>query len=67
IIITAGAPLIPDALLDQLKVGGIMIIPLGDKVQVMTMIRKVAAKQFEKLEYGEFKFVPLLENKEWGD
>ncbi|MCX6297196.1 MAG: protein-L-isoaspartate(D-aspartate) O-methyltransferase [Bacteroidetes bacterium] len=67
IIITAGAPIIPDALLDQLKVGGIMIIPLGDKVQVMTLIKKIAAKQFEKVEYGEFKFVPLLENKEWGD
>lgn len=67
IIITAGAPIVPDALLDQLKVGGIMIIPLGDKVQIMTMIKKIAPKKFEMLEYGEFKFVPLLENKEWGD
>ena len=67
IIITAGAPMIPDALLDQLKVGGIMVIPLGDKVQVMTLIKKVAEKKFEKEEFGEFKFVPLLEHKEWGD
>lgn len=67
IIITAGAPFIPDALLDQLRVGGIMIIPLGEAVQVMTLIRKTAPKTFEKLEYGEFRFVPLLENKEWGD
>lgn len=67
IIITAGAPTIPDALLDQLKTGGIMIIPLGDKVQVMTLIRKVDHKKFEKTEFGEFKFVPLLEHKEWGD
>lgn len=67
IIITAGAPTIPQALLDQLKTGGIMVIPLGEKVQVMTMIRKVDAKQFEKTEFGEFKFVPLLEHKEWGD
>jgi protein-L-isoaspartate(D-aspartate) O-methyltransferase len=67
IIITAGAPIVPDALLDQLKVGGIMIIPLGDKIQIMTMIKKIAPKKFEKVEYGEFKFVPLLENKEWGD
>jgi|SRR3954463_5929935 protein-L-isoaspartate(D-aspartate) O-methyltransferase len=67
IIITAGAPMIPDALLDQLKVGGIMIIPLGDKVQVMTLIKKIADKKFEKEEFGEFKFVPLLEHKEWGD
>ena len=67
IIITAGAPTIPQALLDQLKTGGIMIIPLGDKVQVMTMIRKTDHKKFEKTEFGEFKFVPLLEHKEWGD
>jgi protein-L-isoaspartate(D-aspartate) O-methyltransferase len=67
IIITAGAPTIPDALLDQLKTGGIMVIPLGDKIQVMTLIRKVEHKKFEKTEFGEFKFVPLLEHKEWGD
>ena len=67
IIITAGAPSIPDALLNQLKVGGRMVIPLGDKIQTMTLIEKKADKQFEKTEYGEFKFVPLLEYKEWGD
>ncbi|HET6226632.1 MAG TPA: protein-L-isoaspartate(D-aspartate) O-methyltransferase [Bacteroidia bacterium] len=67
IIITAGAPMIPEALLDQLKIGGIMVIPLGDKVQVMTLIKKIADKKFEKEEFGEFKFVPLLEHKEWGD
>jgi protein-L-isoaspartate(D-aspartate) O-methyltransferase len=67
IIITAGAPTIPEALLEQLKIGGIMVIPLGDAVQVMTLIKKVANKKFEKTEFGEFKFVPLLENKEWGD
>ena len=67
IIITAGAPTIPDALLNQLKVGGRMVIPLGTQVQIMTLIEKIADKQFEKTEYGEFKFVPLLEYKEWGD
>ncbi len=67
IIITAGAPSIPEALLEQLKIGGRMVIPLGDKVQIMTLIEKTAGRQFEKTEYGEFKFVPLLENKEWGD
>jgi protein-L-isoaspartate(D-aspartate) O-methyltransferase len=66
IIITAGAPLIPEALLDQLKVGGRLVIPIGDKVQIMTLIEKVADKKFEKTEFGEFKFVPLLEDKEWG-
>lgn len=66
IIITAGAPIIPDALLSQLRVGGRLVIPIGDKVQVMTLIEKMADKKFEKTEYGEFKFVPLLEDKEWG-
>jgi protein-L-isoaspartate(D-aspartate) O-methyltransferase len=66
IIITAGAPSIPNDLLNQLKVGGIMVIPLGDKVQTMTLLNKVAENKFEKVEYGEFKFVPLLEDKDWG-
>ena len=66
IIITAGAPIIPDALLGQLKVGGRLVIPVGDKVQIMTLIEKIADKKFEKTEFGEFKFVPLLEDKEWG-
>lgn len=66
IIITAGAPIIPDALLSQLKVGGRLVIPVGDKVQIMTLIEKVADKKFEKTEFGEFKFVPLLEDKAWG-
>jgi protein-L-isoaspartate(D-aspartate) O-methyltransferase len=67
IIITAGAPMIPDALLSQLKTGGRMVIPLGDKVQVMNLIEKVGEKKFERTEYGEFKFVPMLEQKDWGD
>ncbi len=67
IIITAGAPTIPDALLEQLKIGGVMVIPLGETIQVMTLIKKIANKKFEKVEFGEFKFVPLLEHKEWGN
>ena len=66
IIITAGAPLIPNDLLVQLKVGGLMVIPLGDKVQTMTLLKKTADKKFEKVEYGEFRFVPLLQDKAWG-
>jgi protein-L-isoaspartate(D-aspartate) O-methyltransferase len=66
ILITAGAPEIPKPLLEQLNVGGIMVIPIGDAVQTMTLLRKTAVNKFEKVEYGEFKFVPLLEDKEWG-
>jgi protein-L-isoaspartate(D-aspartate) O-methyltransferase len=66
ILITAGAPEIPKALLEQLNVGGVMVIPIGDAVQTMTLLRKTAVNKFEKEEFGAFKFVPLLEDKEWG-
>jgi protein-L-isoaspartate(D-aspartate) O-methyltransferase len=66
ILITAGAPEIPKPLLEQLNVGGVMVIPIGDAVQTMTLLRKTAVNKFEKEEFGAFKFVPLLEDKEWG-
>lgn len=63
IIVTAGAPIIPKALMAQLKIGGRLVIPLGEKEQIMTLLIRKNATQFEKHEFGEFKFVPLLENK----
>ena len=63
IIVTAGAPIIPKALMAQLKIGGKLVIPLGDKEQVMTMLIRKNETQLEKHEFGDFKFVPLLENK----
>jgi protein-L-isoaspartate(D-aspartate) O-methyltransferase len=63
IIVTAGAPFIPQPLMSQLKIGGRLVIPLGDKVQIMTLLIRVNETQFEKHELGEFKFVPLLEDK----
>ena len=63
IIVTAGAPFVPKPLLSQLKIGGRLVIPVGDKDQVMTLYVRKAAKEFEKHELGNFKFVPLLENK----
>jgi protein-L-isoaspartate(D-aspartate) O-methyltransferase len=65
IIVTAGAPLVPNDLLSQLAIGGRMVIPLGDKVQVMTLIERLDEKKFNRTEFGEFKFVPLLEDKVW--
>ncbi len=63
IIVTAGAPIIPKPLMAQLKIGGKLIIPVGDKEQIMTMLIRKNETQFEKHEFGDFKFVPLLENK----
>jgi len=63
IIVTAGAPYVPKPLLSQLKVGGRLVIPVGDKVQIMTLFLRKSETAFEKTELGEFRFVPLLENK----
>ncbi len=63
IIVTAGAPSIPNALMAQLKVGGRLVIPVGTELQIMTLLIRKNEKQFEKHEFGEFRFVPLLENK----
>lgn len=61
IIITAGAPFIPKDLLVQLKIGGFMIIPLGDKEQIMTKITRLDQDDFEKQQFGTCAFVPMLE------
>ena len=63
IIVTAGAPFVPNDLLSQLKVGGKMIIPVGDEVQTMTLFIIKSLKEFDKTIFGQFRFVPLLEDK----
>ena len=63
IIVTAGAPFIPQPLMAQLKIGGKLVIPLGEENQIMTMLIRKNESQFEKHEFGEFRFVPLLEDK----
>ncbi|MBU2946127.1 protein-L-isoaspartate(D-aspartate) O-methyltransferase [Zobellia uliginosa] len=63
IIVTAGAPEVPKTLMSQLKIGGRLVIPVGTDDQVMTLFIRKSEKEFEKKEYGSFRFVPLLENK----
>lgn len=63
IIVTAGAPLVPEALLSQLTVGGRMVIPVGEANQKMTVITRTSDNDFQKLELGDFRFVPLLQDK----
>lgn len=63
IIVTCGAPFIPPALLNQLKIGGRMVIPVGDDPQIMTLLIRKSAKEIIKEEYGEFRFVPMLKEK----
>lgn len=63
IIVTAGAPFVPNPLLAQLKIGGKLVIPVGENVQIMTVFTRKSETEFMKEEHGEFRFVPLLEDK----
>ena len=63
VIVTAGAPYIPKALMAQLKVGGKLLIPVGDLTQTMTLLIRTSPKKFEKHELGDFTFVPMLQKK----
>jgi protein-L-isoaspartate(D-aspartate) O-methyltransferase len=63
IIVTAGAPEVPKELLQQLVVGGKLVIPVGVKEQVMFRFTKTSEKTFDKESFGNFRFVPLLNDK----
>ena len=62
ILVTCGAPEIPQELVNQLKVGGIMVIPVGEGVeQKMLKLTKNQDQSYTIQEFGTFKFVPMLE------
>lgn len=61
ILVTCGAEVLPTELLHQLKIGGMMVIPLGKTdEQILTRFTKKSAREFEKEEFGAYKFVPML-------
>ena len=60
IIVTAGAPTVPDSLLKQLEIGGIMVIPVGDVNQKMYKIVRESKEKYSKTILDDFKFVPFL-------
>ena len=63
VLVTAAAPYIPEPLIRQLKPGGILVIPVGDDIQIMTTIHKISETETRKEEHGNFRFVPMLEDK----
>ncbi|MDW7694882.1 protein-L-isoaspartate(D-aspartate) O-methyltransferase [Flammeovirgaceae bacterium SG7u.111] len=66
ILVTAGAPMVPKALVEQLAVGGVLVIPVGDRqIQKMLKITKVEEGKIKKEEYGDFSFVKLRGKQGW--
>ena len=64
ILVTCGAVEVPPLLLEQLKLGGEMVIPIGFKNQIMTVFSKDLDGNIKKKEYHNFQFVPMLRDKE---
>lgn len=61
IVITAAAPEVPDVLLQQLKTGGRLVVPVGSsESQVMTVVERTGPDSFDYSRHGTFIFVPML-------
>jgi protein-L-isoaspartate(D-aspartate) O-methyltransferase len=60
ILVTAGAPEVPEALKEQLAIGGMLVIPVGDKDQRMLRIIRHGENEWETEDHGDFRFVPFL-------
>ena len=64
ILVTCGAESLPTELLKQLKIGGKMVIPMGKTdEQILYRFTKISEKEFEKEEFGAYKFVPMLQDR----
>ena len=64
ILVTAGAPTLPSELVQQLKIGGLAVIPIGKTDQKMTTLLRVDERKYEQMEFGDFRFVPMLQKKD---
>lgn len=66
IVVTAGAPVVPEDLVEQLNINGRLVVPVGDdKKQEMVRIIKIREDEFEEEYFSDFKFVPLIGEKGW--
>jgi len=66
IVVTAGAPIVPDDLINQLAVGGRLVIPVGsEQSQKMTRITRKSESSYKEEQFRNFKFVPLIGEKGW--
>ncbi len=66
ILVTAGAPFVPDVMLKQLKIGGLLVIPVGnEKEQKMLTILRIGEHDYERIELDTFRFVPLVGDQAW--
>ena len=59
--VTAGAPVIPQPLREQLAIGGIMVIPVGEAIQTMFKITRLSETEYTDEHKGSFRFVPFVE------
>lgn len=64
VIVTCGAPKIPEDLLAQLVVGGVMVVPVGEGTQTMMLIEKRGEDEYDIQECGDFSFVPMLPDRD---
>jgi protein-L-isoaspartate(D-aspartate) O-methyltransferase len=66
ILVTAGAPMVPEIMLKQLKIGGMLVIPVGnEKQQKMLTVLRVGEDDYEQIELDTFRFVPLVGEQAW--
>ncbi len=67
IVVTAGAPVVPQELIKQLNIGGRLVVPVGDKAsQRMVRITRVSEDSYEEEQLRSYKFVPLIGESGWG-